>query len=108
MRELTDMSQQERGYCLSKRHDYWLSLDGNQVQVKDQVYAVQCWQSGDDISALQQIPTRVGPRTAMHDVMEIRYHTGHSVLVGDDQAVQGVVGDRELYHTLLGKMMSDD
>ncbi|PHS61855.1 MAG: choline ABC transporter ATP-binding protein [Thalassobium sp.] len=108
MRELTDMSQQERGYCLSKRHDYWLSLDGNQVQVKDQVYAVQCWQSGDDISALQQIPTLVGPRTAMHDVMEIRYHTGHSVLVGDDQAVQGVVGDRELYHTLLGKMMSDD
>ncbi|UXD87178.1 choline ABC transporter ATP-binding protein [Thalassolituus hydrocarboniclasticus] len=108
MRELSDMAQQERGYCLSKRHDYWLSPDGNQVQVKDQVYAVQCWQQGDDISALQQIPTRVGPRTAMRDVMEIRYHTGHSVLVGDEQGVQGVVGDRELYHTLLGKMMSDD
>lgn len=108
MHELSDMAQQERGYCLSKRHDYWLSPDGNQVQVKDQVYAVQCWQQGDDISALQQIPTRVGPRTAMRDVMEIRYHTGHSVLVGDEQGVQGVVGDRELYHTLLGKMMSDD
>ncbi|MCB2387016.1 choline ABC transporter ATP-binding protein [Thalassolituus alkanivorans] len=108
MRELSDMAQQERGYCLSKRHDYWLSPDGNQVQVKDQVYAVQCWQQGDDISALQQIPTRVGPRTAMRDVMEIRYHTGHSVLVGDEQGGQGVVGDRELYHTLLGKMMSDD
>ncbi len=108
MREMSDMAQQERGYCLSKRHDYWLSLDGNQVQVKDQIYAIQCWQSGDDISKLQQIPTRVGPRIAMRDVMEIRYHTGHSVLVGDEQGVQGVVGDRELYHTLLGKMMSDD
>jgi len=108
MRELTDMSQQERGYCLSKRHDYWLSTDGNKVQVKDQTFAVQCWQQGDDISALQQIPTRVGARTAMRDVMEIRYHTGHSVLVGDEQAISGVVGDKELYHTLLGKMMSDD
>ncbi|PIQ39198.1 MAG: choline ABC transporter ATP-binding protein [Thalassolituus sp. CG17_big_fil_post_rev_8_21_14_2_50_53_8] len=108
MRELADMPQQERGYCLSKRHDYWLSTDGNKVQVKDQTFAVQCWQQGDDISALQQIPTRVGARTAMRDVMEIRYHTGHSVLVGDEQAISGVVGDKELYHTLLGKMMSDD
>lgn len=108
MRELADMPQQEKGYCLSKRHDYWLSTDGNKVQVKDQTFAVQCWQQGDDISALQQIPTRVGARTAMRDVMEIRYHTGHSVLVGDEQAISGVVGDKELYHTLLGKMMSDD
>ncbi len=108
MRELSDMAQQERGYCLSKRHDYWLSTDGNKVQVKDQTFAVQCWQQGDDISALQQIPTRVGARTAMRDVMEIRYHTGHSVLVGDEQVISGVVGDKELYHTLLGKMMSDD
>ena len=108
MRELADMPQQERGYCLSKRHDYWLSTDGNKVQVKDQTFAVQCWQQGDDISALQQIPTRVRARTAMRDVMEIRYHTGHSVLVGDEQVISGVVGDKELYHTLLGKMMSDD
>jgi glycine betaine/proline transport system ATP-binding protein len=48
--------------------------------------------------------------------MEIRYHTDHSVFVmnnindekDDQQKIQGVIGDKELYHTLLGKMMLDD
>jgi glycine betaine/proline transport system ATP-binding protein len=52
----------------------------------------------------------------MHDVMEIRYHTDHSVFImnGNDEnlnhneKIQGVIGDKELYHTLLGKMMLDD
>jgi hypothetical protein len=53
--------------------------------------------------------------------MEIRYHTDHAVFIMKDldedlddeklhrdEKVQGVIGDKELYHTLLSKMMLED
>jgi glycine betaine/proline transport system ATP-binding protein len=40
--------------------------------------------------------------------MEIRYHTDHSVIIKDEQKVLGVIGDKELYHSLLGKMLLND
>jgi hypothetical protein len=40
--------------------------------------------------------------------MEIRYYTGHSVFIREDEKISGVIGDKQLYYALLGKMMSDD
>ncbi|MFT7684644.1 MAG: glycine betaine/proline transport system ATP-binding protein [Moritella dasanensis] len=116
MRSITDMSLTEKGYCLSKRHDYWLSEDQQQVYYRGDKFSPQLWQSGQDIANLTAAPTCVSADTAMHDVMEIRYHTDHSVFImnGNDEdlnhnkKIQGVVGDKELYHTLLGKMMLND
>jgi glycine betaine/proline transport system ATP-binding protein len=116
MRSITDMSLTEKGYCLSKRHDYWLSEDQQQVYYRGDKFSPQLWQSGQDIANLTAAPTCVSADTAMHDVMEIRYHTDHSVFImnGNDEdlnhnkKIQGVIGDKELYHTLLGKMMLND
>jgi len=116
MRPITDMALTEKGYCLSKRHDYWLSEDQQQVYYRGDKFSPQLWQTGQDIDKLTAAPTCVSADTAMHDVMEIRYHTDHSVFImnanGDDinhdEKIQGVIGDKELYHTLLGKMMLDD
>jgi glycine betaine/proline transport system ATP-binding protein len=44
----------------------------------------------------------------MRAVMELRYSTTHPVLIDDQDKIIGFIGDRELYHTLLGKMLSDD
>jgi glycine betaine/proline transport system ATP-binding protein len=122
MRPITDMEFTEKGYCLSKRHDYWLSADQQQVYYKGEKFSPQLWQTGQDIVKLSAAPTCVAADTGMQDVMEIRYHTDHAVFImkdldedldGDetlhrDEKIQGVIGDKELYHTLLGKMMLED
>lgn len=116
MRPISDMLFTEKGYCLSKRHNYWLSENQQQVYYRGEKFTAQQWQSGEEIVNLSAAPTCVAADTAMQDVMEIRYHTDHSVFVmcdesnesHDKQKIQGVIGDRELYHTLLGKMMLND
>jgi glycine betaine/proline transport system ATP-binding protein len=122
MRPITDMSFTEKGYCLSKRHDYWLSSDQKQVYYKGDEFSPQLWQTGQEIVKLTAAPTCVAADTGMQDVMEIRYHTDHAVFIMKDldedldddeklhrdEKIQGVIGDKELYHTLLGKMMLND
>ncbi len=115
MRPISDMSLKDNYYCLSKRHDYWLSEDQQQVYYRGDEFTPQQWKVGDDILQLTAAPTCVAADTPMRDVMEIRFHTDHSVFVmestGDldyQEQVQGVIGDKQLYHTLLGKMMLED
>ena len=122
MRPISDMTFTERGYCLSKRHDYWLSVNQQQVYYRGAEFSPQMWQTGQDIAKLTAAPTCVAADTGMQDVMEIRYHTDHAVFimkdldedlddgekVHGDEKIQGVIGDKELYHTLLGKMMLED
>ena len=115
MRPISEMSLVDNYYCLSKRHDYWLSEDQQQVYYRGKEFSPQLWQTGQEIANLSNAPTCVGANTAMHDVMEIRYHTDHSVFIMTNmndqkelQEIKGVIGDKELYHTLLGKMMLDD
>lgn len=122
MRPITDMEFTEKGYCLSKRHDYWLSASQQQVYYRGDEFSPQLWQTGQDIVKLTAAPTCVAADTGMQDVMEIRYHTDHAVFIMKDldedldddeklhrdEKIQGVIGDRELYHTLLGKMMLND
>jgi glycine betaine/proline transport system ATP-binding protein len=122
MRPITDMEFTEKGYCLSKRHDYWLSASQQQVYYRGDEFSPQLWQTGQDIVKLTAAPTCVAADTGMQDVMEIRYHTDHAVFIMKDldedldddekihrdEKIQGVIGDKELYHTLLGKMMLND
>ena len=111
MRAMSDTEFTDKGYCLSRRHDYWLSQDQMTVLYKGQPFVTQLWQQGDSIDDLDYAPTCVSTNTPMRDVMEIRYHTGHSVFIQDEhdeKQTLGVIGDRELYHTLLGKMLLDD
>jgi glycine betaine/proline transport system ATP-binding protein len=122
MRPITEMELTEKGYCLSKRHDYWLSSDQKQVYYKGAEFSPQLWQIGQEIVQLTAAPTCVAADTGMQDVMEIRYHTDHAVFIMKDldedldedeklhrdEKIQGVIGDKELYHTLLGKMMLED
>lgn len=115
MRPISEMSLVDNYYCLSKRHDYWLSEDQQHVYYRGKEFSPQLWQTGQEIANLSNAPTCVGANTAMHDVMEIRYHTDHSVFIMTNmndqkelQEIKGVIGDKELYHTLLGKMMLDD
>jgi len=69
---------------------------------------LQNWYEGKEINELIATATIVDAKTSMRDVMEIRYHTDHSVIIKDEQKTLGVIGDKELYHSLLGKMLLND
>jgi glycine betaine/proline transport system ATP-binding protein len=108
MRHLSGIPLQDRGYCLSKRHKYWLSADKQVVMVKKEEFSLQHWEPGQSMEALENHPVCIDASVPMREVMELRYTTGHSLLITEQGEITGVIGDRELYHSLLGKMLSDD
>lgn len=96
---------------LSKRYDTWLCTPGVAqdaiVTSAGQTFQTQHWETGQAIESLAQKPTRIAPNTPLRDAVEIRYFTGHSLLVEEDGQVTGAIGDRELYHAMLGKHLDD-
>ncbi|MGK0445671.1 MAG: glycine betaine/proline transport system ATP-binding protein, partial [Bermanella sp.] len=96
------------GYCLSKKNGIWLSNDQKTVRYNNESLAVHHWQTSDDVTCYRSMPVCVPVDMPIRDVMEIRYLTGYPVLIRDGDQMTGLIGDRELYHTLLGKMLSDD
>ncbi|MNR69005.1 hypothetical protein D3C85_1939360 [compost metagenome] len=38
----------------------------------------------------------------MRDALQIRYHTGHQLVLQESGRIVGLLGDSELYHALLG------
>jgi len=108
MRELSTVWEATNGYCLSKKNGIWLSNDQKTVRYNNESLAVHHWQTSDDVTCYRSMPVCVPVDMPIRDVMEIRYLTGYPVLIRDGDQMTGLIGDRELYHTLLGKMLSDD
>jgi glycine betaine/proline transport system ATP-binding protein len=97
--------------CLNKRYDTWLhspEAAGEAVLTSGgNTYPSQPWQAGQPIHELGARPTRIAADTQLRDAMEIRYFTGHSLLVEENGEIIGAIGDRELYHAMLGKHLDD-
>lgn len=97
--------------CLNKRYDTWLHTPeaaGEAVITSDgKTFPSQPWKEGQPIQELEYLPTRIAAETHLRDAMEIRYITGHSLLVEDNGEIIGAIGDRELYHAMLGKHLDD-
>ena len=108
MRELSSVWNAEQGYCLSKKNDIWLSSDQKSVRYKSDVMQLIHCNTGDSLELYNGVPVCVPHDMPIKDVMEIRYNTGYPVLIKQGKDIVGVIGDRELYHTMLGKMLSDD
>ena len=108
MRPLNSIWNESQGYCLNKKSDIWLDNDQKNVRYNDQLIPVHTWQESDSVEQYRAVPVCVSADMPIRDVMEIRYYTGYPVLIEENNEIKGVIGDRELYHTLLGKMLSDD
>lgn len=97
--------------CLNKRYDTWLHTPNVAEQALvtsgGQTFQTQPWQQGQAIESLAKQPTRITPDTPLRDAVEIRYFTGHSLLVEENGQITGAIGDRELYHAMLGKHLDD-
>ena len=112
LRPISELPTQNGEYCLSRRHDYWLTLGetplSSSVRYGSEGHDLQNWSPDRPIESLGKQPTMVPINTLMKDVMEIRYHTGHGVLVVDQSRVVGYIGDKDIYHAMLGKLFEDD
>jgi glycine betaine/proline transport system ATP-binding protein len=108
MRPLNSIWNESQGYCLNKKSNIWLDNDQKNVRYNDQLIPVHTWQASDSVEQYRAVPVCVSADMPIRDVMEIRYYTGYPVLIEENNEIKGVIGDRELYHTLLGKMLSDD
>lgn len=97
---------------ISKAHDVWLenpgAADAAVVYQRDEGFAPQTWERGREIATLQKRPTLVSGGTTLREAVEIRYVTGHCVLVEDKNHIAGFVADRQIYHSLLGKHLDED
>ena len=111
LRPLEELPKKDGQYCLSKRDDYWLSLEQEMEQTKvshqGNILDVQRWDGEAAIDKLQKKPTLVSGKTVMKDLMEIRYYTGHGILVEDHGKISGYIGDKDIYHGMLGKLLED-
>ncbi len=109
---LNKLAVLEGEYCLSRRHDFWLKLGDTPLNCKvrygGQQQQLQNWSPDQPIETLAKQPTLVLANTLMKDVMEIRYHTGHGLLVIDQNSVIGYIGDKVIYHAMLGKLFEED
>lgn len=77
------------------------------VTRQDESLALQQWQEGDCLEALEQDKVVMAtPDISMREALEIRYRTGQPVLLGTKKRLEGVLSDNDFYHALLGKHFS--
>lgn len=109
MRPIAACETQQGETCLDDAADIWLTLDAHQTLASARqgtnALPLQHWASGDAIESLLPRPTIVNADIAMRDALHIRYQTGHKLILSQGNQVLGILGDRELYHALLGKAM---
>lgn len=109
MRPIDACETQGVEICLDAQGDIWLTLDQQgkleRLRRGDQVLPPQSWTSGEPLEALQSLPTLVNADIGMRDAVQIRYQTGQKIMLRQGDKVVGILGDRELYHALLGKAM---
>jgi glycine betaine/proline transport system ATP-binding protein len=109
MRPLAECEQANGETCLDHVADIWLKVDAQGTPTSARRgtddLALQSWSNGDAIESLQQQPTVVPADVGMRDALHIRYQTGQKLLLRDGERLVGILGDRELYHALLGKAM---
>ena len=109
MRPLADCEQTNGETCLDSVEDIWLKLDAqgalHSARHGAEGLTLQRWSAGESIEALQMRPTLVNADIGMRDALHIRYQTGQKLVLSEGERLIGVLGDRELYHALLGKAM---
>ncbi|MFG8465955.1 ATP-binding cassette domain-containing protein, partial [Pseudomonas aeruginosa] len=107
MRGLDQCIRQNDEICFDQGRDCWIGLSEGDVlkgaRQGSNVIDLQRWRQGDPVEKLRREPTLVDVSIRMRDALQIRYQTGHKLVLQEQDRVVGVLGDSELYHALLGK-----
>ncbi len=107
MRPLEQCRREANEVCLDQGRDCWLGLAADNslsgARQGNQSLTLQHWAPGQPLASLHREPTLVDVRISMRDALQIRYQTGHKLVLQNGKRVVGILGDSELYHALLGK-----
>jgi glycine betaine/proline transport system ATP-binding protein len=107
MLPIAEIIATETGYSLRDDQDYWLSRDLSAVTFGETSLEVMDYDPQMDIENLAKQPFAVPAHTPVRQVMEICSQTGHAVMVKESGVVTGVIGEQQLYHTMLGRLTSE-
>jgi glycine betaine/proline transport system ATP-binding protein len=111
MRPLDGIQEQNKERCLSQRDDCWLyqnaSISNSNIRYGDIKVPLARWHGGDTDNVNTTCALVVPLSTKMKTVMALRYASGHGVLVEQNNTLVGYVGDREIYHAMLGKLIGE-
>lgn len=108
MRPLSDLPLNEQGYCLSKRHQYYLTSDKQAVMYRGETTPIKSRVAEQAISAFSGVAVSVPPDATMRDVMALWRLTDHYVFVEQNGEIVGMIGDNEFSYALLGQMLEPD
>jgi glycine betaine/proline transport system ATP-binding protein len=105
MQPLDELSQKEGRWQISKQHDLWIeNQDEELVVCASTPIKTIFWDKNYDSSKLDKDSVVVAsPDIEMRDAIEIRYYTGHPIILAEDGELLGVLSDDNFYHALLGK-----
>lgn len=95
-------------YCIDMTQGIWVNASRDQrfhsIRIGKSDAAFQVWDDSVPTEKLKSVPTLVPQSISMRDALNIRYETGHQLIVQDEEnRVVGFLGDIELYQALLGK-----
>ena len=107
MQPISEIIASETGYSLRDDQDYWLSADCQAIIHGDKSSQVLDFDPEMNIETLAQQPFAVPGHLPVRQVMEICLKTGHAVMVKESGVVTGVIGEQQLYHTMLGRLTSE-
>jgi glycine betaine/proline transport system ATP-binding protein len=109
MRPLADCEARDGETCLDQVRNIWLKVaaDGALQSMRrgPKEVALQHWSPGQPIEGLKGRPTLVDAGIGMRDALHVRYQSGQKLMLCEGSRLVGILGDRELYHALLGKAM---
>jgi len=112
MTPLTELRQENDIVRLSNRYDCSLHLANTLEQCRmsygdQEPISFQVRQDTSNMENMGKQPVIVNSEVKMQDVMALRYHTGHGVMVEEQGKLVGYIGDRNIYHAMLGKLIGD-
>ncbi len=107
MRGLDQCIRQNDEICFDQGRDCWVGLSEatcSRARARAATSSTcNAGARGDPVEKLRREPTLVDVSIRMRDALQIRYQTGHKLVLQEQDRVVGVLGDSELYHALLGK-----
>lgn len=99
MRGLDQCIRQNDEICFDQGRDCWIGLSEGDVlkgaRQGSNVIDLQRWRQGDPVEKLRREPTLVDVSIRMRDALQIRYQTGHKLVLQEQDRVVGVLGDSE-------------
>ncbi|MDW6091370.1 choline ABC transporter ATP-binding protein [Vibrio rhizosphaerae] len=105
MKPIKELTQQSGRWQICQQSDLWLeNKNGRLVAQGPESIKTVKWDKSLDISSLNKHTIILAsPDIEMRDAIEIRYHTGHPIILVENNKLVGILNDDNFYHALLGK-----